>query len=115
MKKITFINLTGHDINLVDPEGKPLHIFPKSDKSVRCPLRTETEEWVLIDGADVRVPLTKTTYSDPELPAPKAYTIYIVSEVVARRFQGKRDDLRIVNGLVKIQGKTVGCRSLGRV
>lgn len=115
MKHINFINLTGHDINLVDIDGKLIHVFPFIEKAVRCPLRTETEEWVQIADTNIKVPLTKTTYSDPELPAPHPYTLYLVSEVVARRFKEKRDDLRIVNGLVKIAGKTVGCRSLGRV
>jgi hypothetical protein len=115
MKTIKFINLTGHDINLVDVEGKLIHLFKFQDKPVRCPLRTETEEWVMIDGTEIRVPLTRTTYSDPILPDPIPYTLYIVSEVVARRFKETRDDLRITNGLVKIGGKTMGCRSLGRV
>lgn len=115
MKTITFVNLTGHDINLVSPEGTHIHTFVKTDDKARCPSKTETEEWVLIEGTTTKVPLTKTTYADPELPAPKPYTLYIVSEVVARRFKTTRDDLRIVNGLIKVAGRTIGCRSFGRV
>lgn len=115
MRTIKFINLTGHDINLVDLAGNHLHTFPLSGQIIRCPIKTEIEEWVEIEGTKVRVSLTRTTYSDPELPEPQPYTLYIVSEVVAKRFKDTRDDLRIVNGLVKVQGKTVGCRSFGRV
>lgn len=115
MRKVQIINLTDHPIHLMDKNREILHTFPPSGVTARCPLKTETEEIVQIADTEITVAFTKTNFNRPVLPDPKPFTYYIVSEVVARGFSGIRDDLRIVNGLIKDNGKTIGCRSLGRV
>lgn len=115
MRKVNIINLTEHSLYLMDRKSNIIHIFSPSGIVAKCPTKTQVEEIVEIGETGKPVPLTKTTFNPPDLPPPIPYTYYIVSEVVARFFSKDRDDLRIVNGLIKENGKTIGCRSLGRV
>lgn len=120
MRTVTIINLTANPVIMYDPTGTEVLVtFPKFTLcGIKAKMTTKTEEWVQIkldDDTLERVHLTKTVFSkEAPLPPPAPDTLYIVSEVVARVYR-ERDDLRICDKLIKREGKTVGCRSLGKI
>ena len=96
----------------------PIYCWKAEEQAPRCSQKTEVEETVCLMGDEsVKIPLTYTKYGEaPELPSPQPFTLYIVSDVIAKRYKGLRDDLRIVNGQIRNNlGKVIGCRSLGRI
>lgn len=118
MRTIEIINLTPHYVNLVDPKTREIiHTFPTCNTAPRCRQSTEIEETVVIKGTDKTITLTRTEYGEAsELPDPQPYRIYIVSDIIAKKYQKTRDDLRIINGQIRDDhGKVIGCRSLGRI
>ena len=119
MRTLEIINLTPHDVVLLyATSNKIKYIFSKHNKAPRCEFHTETEETVLLKGTDITVPLSYTKYGKTiELPEPRSFTVYIVSDIIAKMLSHIRDDLRICNGIVRDQrsGKVIGCKSLGRI
>jgi len=119
MRTIKIINLTPHDIVLLDPHTlQAIHTFPASTEPPRCPPRTETEEVVQLEDSKVLVSLTHTRYEKAiTMPEPQPYTLFIVSDIIAQNLSKVRDDLRIPNGLIRDPKtkKILGCKSLGRI
>lgn len=106
-----FINLTPHDVTLVDLETKEVRrVFKASGNLAR--VTTSTEVVGNIDGIDI----TETKFSEVYgLPEPEDGKAYIVSLAVAQRVTGRKDVL-VPNGSVRDeQGRIVGCTSLARV
>jgi len=114
MRKINVINLTPHEIIINSENGNI--VLPKSEKPARCLSRVHVEEVIQVNGYDNSIELTHTEYYRViNLPPPKPFTIYVVSDIIAKFLQGKRDDLYISNGLIKKDGIIIACRSLGRI
>ena len=124
---MNLINLTPHEINLVDassvefdniakcyriPEGKHAIISRTIPSSGVC--RCTTHQIVVFEEDGIQ--FLETSYGEIQgLPEPKKDTIYIVSAIVAlagRRLG--RDDLAIATNMVKSNdGRTIiGCTSL---
>lgn len=88
----TVVNLTPHDIALVDDQGFARESYPRSGTIAR------------VQG----LPLGPVE----GLPPPQEGTLYIVSVIVAERLPERRD-LRVPGDQVRdAQGRIVGCRSL---
>ena len=111
LMEITFINLTPHDVNLVDKDGNVILIVPASDKPLR-----------LIEKRDIvgdinGIPLSRVSYAIDEttpLPNPDTDTFYIVSRVVAETF--KRPDFIVPDQTVRNdKGQIVGCKGFAFV
>lgn len=106
MKK--FVNLTPHEITLVDNNDKVIAIFPPSGNIARVSART-------IRVASINnIPISTTSYGEVEgLPEPNDNEVYIVSSLVAQRCQSRKD-IFIPNESVRDEkGRIIGCRSLG--
>jgi len=111
LMEITFINLTPHDVNIVDKDGNVILIVPASDKPLR-----------LIEKRDIvgdinGIPLSRVSYVIDEttpLPNPDTDTFYIVSRVVAETF--KRPDFIVPDQTVRNdKGQIVGCKGFAFV
>jgi len=112
------INLTPHVISIYNREGTEVLLeLPAYPKQVRCKMTTDIIGYSQIDHNGKVVPIDNTlTHFDDviNLPDPKPGIIFIVSKLVAEKMKGKRDDLRIANGTMRNESKTIiGCRSLG--
>lgn len=111
------INTTPHEVRVLKATAdevdfqNPVAIFPPPAKFARVDQKTKTLYKIPGDGG--YIPITRNSYGEVKnLPPPKQDTLYIVSWIVAREMEGKRNDLLIVNGAINIGGRIVGCRSL---
>lgn len=106
------VNLTPHALNFISQDGAVT--IPPSGTVARVSVTRETIGTVVIDG--VSVPVNRTVYGAVEgLPDPAPDTIYVVSTVVAQAVTG-RDDIYIVDDLVRDdQGRVVGAKGLATV
>ncbi len=105
-----FVNLTPHEIVLVDNNDKIIATFPPSGIVAR--VSSETVRVASIN----HIPITTTSYGEVEgLPEPNDDEVYIVSSLVAQRCK-HRKDVFIPNESVRDEkGRIIGCRSLGIV
>lgn len=84
MKKL--INLTPHEIKIVDEKGDVKLIIPPSGKVARVKTRQE------VVGRIDDIPVVKTVLEGIEgLPEPKEGHIYIVSSLVAQNVKDRDD------------------------
>lgn len=110
------INLTNHPINILAKDKQKIITIPPSGILARS--IQSTEQMGFIDYNGVQIPVTQTTYGRViGVPDPQPGKAYIVSKIVAERFNSDlRDDIFIVNGIVKDpNGGRLGCLSLGRL
>ena len=103
------INLTPHDVIVVDDNGNTVKVFPKSKSPARCSVNREVIGDV--DG----YPLYKSVFGAVEnLPAPERGTYYVVSRLVAEATE--RDDLLVPDDTVRDEaGHIIGCRGFSRL
>jgi hypothetical protein len=83
MERVRIINLTPHELNICNSEGKIiLSIPPAKDVPIpRVQVRSEIVGEVEVDG--VRIPVRRVVYGDVEnLPPERESTIYVVSTLV---------------------------------
>lgn len=97
------INLTPHPIVLI---GDSMTAEIKPSGLARC--KVTTEKVSEING----FPVNKNSYSQViGLPKPEKDTVYIVSALVAKAVNGKRDDCIVVDQTVRNeQGQIIGCK-----
>lgn len=107
---MNIINLTPHAITFVDANNQIVRTIEASGTIARVSTATKTID--SIDG----IPVTITEFGTVEnLPEPATDTIFIVSSLVAQRCTD-REDVFIPNESVRdIQGRIIGCRSLGKI
>jgi hypothetical protein len=124
MEKVRIINLTPHELNVYDSEGKViLSIPPPKDVPIpRVQVRSEIVGEVEVDG--VKIPVRRVVYGDVEnLPPPEEGTIYVVSTFVtlALREKGveRRDllspDTNVDSAVRDSSGKVLGVKYLQTV
>ena len=117
-KNVVVVNMTPHDVTIVDGNGAQVRVFPRSGQTVRC--QSTTEVIGDIDG----IPMTRTVFGEPTiinadgtesaLPEQKEGTVFIVSSMAAQA--AKRDDFLVPNESVRnAEGIIIGCKSLGQV
>lgn len=118
MRTLKIINLTPHEVVIQPSINKPpLVTFPPSGEIARCIYKTHVEERIRDAESGVVISLTHTRYTEVNgLPDPQPYTLYIVSDIVAKQMAHIRDDLRITNGLLRDEnGRVIACKTLGRI
>ena len=109
--KVKLINLTGHDVKLIDRNGKSRIITP--DGKIR--VRYTTHEFGNIDTQYGEIPLTKNFYHRvKDIPEPVEGVYYLVSRLIAEVYP-ERHDFLIINGLVRDGQIIVGCKSLAKI
>jgi len=106
MKKI--INLTPHEVTLVDDNGNIITTFPPSGIVARVSVKI-----VRVTTIN-NIPVTTSSFGEVEnLPEPNDEEVFIVSSLVAQRCK-HRKDVFIPNESVRDdKGRIIGCRSLG--
>jgi hypothetical protein len=112
MKK-TIINLTPHEVVLLDKKSKKiLATIPTSGIIARLPQETVSCGEFEFDG--IKIPLTKTNYKWKEANIPEKIdgTIFIVSQLVKNA--SNREDLVVPAEMVRDEKNNIlGCCSLG--
>jgi hypothetical protein len=90
VKTVKLINLTPHELNICDSEGKIiLSIPPQRHVAIpRVQVRSEIVGEVEVDG--VKIPVRRVVYGDTEnLPPEKEGTVYVVSTLVTLALKEK--------------------------
>lgn len=85
---VTYVNLTPHAVNLINPETKEIDFTFKSEGSVRVGTKN------IIQKDNKGVPIGTTEYTELEgLPEQKENTIYILSSIAfnAGKLKGRKD------------------------
>lgn len=109
---IKLINLTSHKINILDFYEKPVAEIP-SMGSARCSITRLPMASAKLNGHDIRI--DRTVFGHVAgLPEPKNGVFYIVSKPVADAMKRERNDLLIVDQVVRKNGKIIGCKSLAQ-
>ena len=110
MEDIKLINLTPHDVNILNMDGE-LKIKIETDGVARCSITRFREMSIKMDDREIRVNKTKFGNVDG-LPDPQDNTWYIVSKPVAEALKHKRADLLIADQVMRDNGRIIGCRAL---
>jgi hypothetical protein len=90
VERVRIINLTPHELNVYDSEGKIiLSIPPQRDVAIpRVQVRSEIVGKIEVDG--VRIPVRRVVYGDVEnIPPEREGTIYVVSTLVTLALREK--------------------------
>ena len=91
MERVRVINLTPHELNIYDSEGKIiLSIPPKEDTPIpRVSIKSEVVGTIeAVEG--VRIPVRRVVYGDVEnIPPEREGTIYVVSTLVTLALREK--------------------------
>ena len=88
MEKNKFVNLTPHEVVILDDNKNVVKTFAPSGLIARC---SANEQYVnTLDG----VKITRQSFGEVQgLPEPQAGTWYIVSRIVAEAVKGQCDDV----------------------
>ena len=106
------VNLTGHDIVLVDGGGGLLTV-PPSGKVARCQLSKAVLVPLAVDGGKVALRCL-TPEIVRGLPLPEAGTMYLASQMVVAA--ARRPDVLSVMGVrTDAEGRVVAARGLARL
>lgn len=107
---VGFVNLTPHDITIIDEDGNAW-VIPKSGVVARC------ETTTVVVGRRGGIPITKTVFGDVvDMPAKRSGVYFIVSRIVAEALRNHRFDVYVPNESVRDEsGAIIGCRSLAMV
>ena len=99
-----YVNMTIHQVNLFDENGKTIQIF-ESEGNIRL-----VEKRVLIEKID-GISIFQKEYSRGSIPTRKNGKIFIVSSIVALAFKD-REDFIVPDELIRDEkGRIKGCKS----
>lgn len=103
------INMTPHDIHMVDAQGVVVKTIEKSGNTIRLSVATQGAD--AIDG----VPTSVTVFGEAVgLPSQQDGVYYVVSQLVKSALPS-REDLLVPAEMVRdANGQILGCKSLGR-
>jgi hypothetical protein len=102
------LNLTPHEITLVNAEGEVVTRISPSGGLVRLAARTVSA------GTLAGIPVSRTEYGEPEgLPEEKPGVFLIVSQLVKSALTHRTDLLVPAEMVRDSAGKILGCKSLG--
>lgn len=110
------INLTPHDINLINDQGECYLTIPPTSPPARCEEKyTQSYKPMIVDDNYIEHGYLSysSVYDLPERNLDQE-TYYIVSVLVAQQ-QPLRPDLLVPADLVRESGRIIGCKKLVRV
>jgi hypothetical protein len=133
------INMTPHEVHIVDENGQVLHTFPRSGRTIRLSIDTVRGEDIIIETEEnnldihwmfpiyASIPTSRTVFGEPlglpdedssgdRHPGYAFYydTYYIVSQLVKNALPHRKDLLVPAEVVRDEKGNILGCRSLGR-
>ena len=116
MKQKRIINLTPHDINLYDREGKTeIAVLPAASVPARCEMHRVLSETIQLNGLPIEIYRTELGLVTG-LPSPQKNTLYVVSRAVAEKLKSLRTDLIFPDQTVRDDsGRIIGCISFARL
>ena len=105
------VNLTPHDISVLDEDNALIWRYEKSDSPARCSVNRHRV------GEIGLIPLYESEFGKVEnLPEPQKGTWFIVSRIVAEAMKGIRNDLIIPDDTVRDdEGRIIGCKGFARI
>lgn len=104
------VNLTGHDLTLIQWNGATTTIRPEGQ--LRVYSKVDAAGIVRVGGVDV--PLLEIVEQAITPPPEQPDTLYVVSGIVASK--ARRNDLVVPSRMVRDgTGKVIGCRALAKV
>ena len=111
---VRFVNLTSHDVHILDEDNNVLLIFPSvadPEAPVRLPVISEDLGDFGVASETTPVRLIRNSYGDVEnLPEPRPNTLFIVSSVIQSQ-TNHRADLVVPSPQVRdAEGNVIGCR-----
>ena len=107
------INLTGHDITILDEDNQVVDVLTGRTPHYVCSAALEKRNERIVCGIPVHDRVCTSIYNLPD-PVPNTY--YVVSSITAYCIPEERDDLLTVSDQVRdAAGRVIGCRSLIRL
>ena len=108
------VNLTPHDINIKMSDEEGFFTIAPSGVVARCKTEYNTVAQVVAGGDTFNI--RERYFNEPQdLPEPKEGTLYIVSRIVAEAMSGVRNDLLMVDGVIRDEnGRPIGCEAFAR-
>lgn len=107
------INLTSHNINILDENNETLLEIEPSGNLARVKKDSEFFKTIVVE--DKTIDVVKNTFGEVEnLPVPKEGVGYIVSRMVANERPGRKDLFYPEELVYDQDGKVIGCRKLGQ-
>ncbi|NCD41662.1 MAG: hypothetical protein EOL88_06165 [Bacteroidia bacterium] len=104
------INMTPHDINVLDDHGEIIRTYKVSGKQIRL-ASDLVKDVPLEDGT----PTVKTIFGDPEgLPEFQEGVFFIVSQMIKNALPSRTDLLVPAEVVRDGAGAIIGCKSLSR-
>ena len=121
-------NCTSHDINVKLTDANDIAfnddcewmVFKPSGVVARCDTEFVVVGSVTVDNnhmeSHVTIPIRERRFGEPyNLPDPQDGVLFIVSRIVAEACAGVREDLLIVDDVIRNeQGNPIGCKALAR-
>lgn len=113
------INLTPHEVNLVDNEGNPVAAFEPTGTIARA-AQKDVKVGAVEVAPGINVDVVNTTYGEPtDLPQFKEGTYYVVSILTAQaaKAHGRTtSDLLVTSDPVRNdEGRIIGCKRFARL
>jgi hypothetical protein len=117
MSRFTLINLTGHPVTLIGPDGRVLLELDASGSVARC-VEDRQEAGSVEVAVGVSIPLRAVRFGAVTgLPAAENGVLYVVSRAAAEAAvkTAGRDDVVYPDGPVRDStGRVIGCWALAR-
>ena len=108
------VNCTPHDINIKMSDEDGFFTIAPSGVVARCKTEYNTVAQVVAGGDTFNI--RERYFNEPQdLPDPKEGTLYIVSRIVAEAMSGVRNDLLMVDDVIRDEnGRPIGCEAFAR-
>lgn len=108
------VNLTPHDITVQMADSDESFTIAPSGVVARCKTEYTTPAQVVAGGDTFNI--RERYFNEPQdLPDPQEGTLYIVSRIVAEACANVRNDLLMVDGVIRDEkGRPIGCEAFAR-
>jgi len=114
-QSVALVNLTPHDIRVLDDENNPVHLLVASGVAARVSEAIKESQSCSVTASGGSVVVDTLEYGALEgLPPPREATLYVVSRVTAEQARDRKD-LIFPLGEVRRGGTVIGCRRFGRL
>lgn len=104
------VNLTPHNVTVINPRGGENHVIPASGTVARMSTNRVDVDHINLDG--FALVFYNTTYGDPvNLPDPTPGVRYIVSALIRTALPDRKDLVSPADFVRDENGQILGCKS----